>query len=215
MESNSVPLSQACQKPVRIIDPAGVNGGGPVLISVRGWPAVVLISAPSTTRSSASSSTSLTHLTSRWSTNETPDTVAGDRLPRVKRPSLWWSARDSGECNTSRQREDTSALMATKELPSTARSLFSRMNGIRTRVPKDLEETVIKAATGEINATSLAKYLRRGFAQGTRRRRNFICSRIPKKRGGGRHPKRSSCRPRFAEDLTAETIAQPLRAHEI
>lgn len=185
MESNSVPLSQACQKPVRIIDPAGVNGGGPVLISVRGRPAVVLISAPSTTRSSASSSTSLTHLTSRWSTNETPDTVAGDRLPRVKRPSLWWSARDSGECNTSRQREDTSALMATKELPSTARSLFSRMNGTRTRVPKDLEETVIKAATGEINATSLAKYLRRSFAQGTRRRRNFICSRIPKSAGAG------------------------------
>ena len=41
---------------------------------------------------------------------------------------------------------------------------FLKMNGIRTRVPNDLEETVIKVATGEMSATTLAEYLKQSFA---------------------------------------------------
>ena len=37
---------------------------------------------------------------------------------------------------------------------------FLKMNGVRTSVPEDLEETVIRAATGEMTATELANYLR-------------------------------------------------------
>ena len=44
---------------------------------------------------------------------------------------------------------------------------FLKMNGVRTSVPEDLEETVIKVATGEMTATEFAAYLRTALEPAT------------------------------------------------